>query len=118
MVHASWNAAQTCTAWAGGRLPTEAEWELPARGGLQDAPFPWGDAQPDDQDVLPCNISQGRFPDLNTGADGHMAKAPARSFGPNGYGLFNMVGKVWEWTADTFRIASPKNAMSWTGCAA
>ncbi|MFC3614133.1 formylglycine-generating enzyme family protein [Lutimaribacter marinistellae] len=106
VVHVSWHDARAYAAWVGGRLPTEAEWEHAARGGLEDVRFPWGDREPDDRQFLPCNIFQGRFPDTNTGADGHVATAPARSFGSNGYGLYNMCGNVWEWTADTFRIRS------------
>jgi len=106
----SWNDARAFAAWAGGRLPTEAEWEHAARGGLGDVPYPWGTQEPDDAAFLPCNIWQGRFPERNTGADGYRATAPARSFAPNGYGLYHTVGNVWEWTADPFRIPSLKKA--------
>ena len=108
VVHVSWHDAAACARWAGGRLPTEAEWEHAARGGLGDARFPWGEAEPDDAGTFPCNIWQGRFPDRNTGADGWVATAPARSFEPNGYGLYNMAGNVWEWTADPWRVKSLK----------
>jgi formylglycine-generating enzyme len=108
VVHVSWHDASAYAAWVGGRLPTEAEWEHAARGGLGDVRFPWGDQEPDDTDFLPCNIWQGHFPRANTGADGYAATAPARSFSPNGYGLYNMVGNVWEWTSEPFRIASLK----------
>ena len=108
VVHVSWNDARDYAAWAGGRLPTEAEWEHAARGGLGDVRFPWGDAEPDDEAHFPCNIWQGRFPDVNTLADGYATTAPARSFAPNGYGLWNMVGNVWEWCADPFRIRSQR----------
>lgn len=106
VVHVSWNDARAYAAWAGGRLPTEAEWEHAARGGLGDVRFPWGDREPDDQSFFPCNIWQGRFPDSNLGLDGYMATAPARAFEPNGYGLFNMVGNVWEWTSEPFKTRS------------
>jgi formylglycine-generating enzyme required for sulfatase activity len=108
VVHISWNDAQDYAKWAGGRLPTEAEWEHAARGGLGEVKFPWGDQEPDDDKFQPCNIWQGRFPDVNTAKDGYAATAPARSFAPNGYGLYNMCGNIWEWTADPFRIKSLK----------
>lgn len=108
VVHVSWNDAQAYAQWVGGRLPTEAEWEHAARGGLGDVKFPWGDHEPDDAEYLPCNIWQGSFPNNNTCADGFDATAPARSFEPNGYGLFNSVGNVWEWTADAYTIKSLK----------
>lgn len=110
-VHISWNDAQAYATWAGGRLPTEAEWEHAARGGLGEVKFPWGDQEPNDDDFQPCNIWQGRFPDLNSAKDGYAATAPARSFEPNGYGLYNMCGNVWEWTADSFRIKSLKKSV-------
>jgi len=110
VVQVSWNDARAYAAWAGGRLPTEAEWEHAARGGLGDVRFPWGDAEPDDQDAQYCNIWQGRFPHHNTAADGWAATAPAKSFEPNGFGLYNMVGNVWEWTAAPFRVKSLKKS--------
>jgi formylglycine-generating enzyme required for sulfatase activity len=106
VVHISWNDARTFAAWAGGRLPTEAEWEHAARGGLGDVRFPWGNVEPDDASFQPCNIWQGKFPALNTGRDGYLATAPAMSFQPNGYGLYNMCGNVWEWTSEPFLIRS------------
>ncbi|MFV0244693.1 MAG: formylglycine-generating enzyme family protein [Qingshengfaniella sp.] len=105
VVQVSWKDARAFAAWAGGRLPSEAEWEHAARGGLDDPRFPWGEAEPDDTRIF-CNIWQGRFPEENTLADGYMGTAPARSFDPNGAGLFNMMGNVWEWCADSFRIRS------------
>lgn len=108
VVHVSWNDAVAFAAWAGGRLPSEVEWEHAARGGLAGAIYPWGEDEPDDEQVMPCNIWQGQFPMRNTAADGHVGLAPARSFQPNGYGLFNMSGNCWEWAADAFRIRSLK----------
>lgn len=108
VVQVSWTDAKAYAAWAGGRLPTEAEWEHAARGGLGDVRYPWGDKDPDDHDFQPCNIWQGRFPQHNSCKDGYAATAPAKSFEPNGYGLYNLVGNVWEWTADPFRIRSQK----------
>ncbi|MGP6088916.1 formylglycine-generating enzyme family protein [Antarctobacter jejuensis] len=111
VVHVSWNDAQVFARWAGGRLPTEAEWEHAARGGLGDVRFPWGDQEPDDTDFFPCNIWQGQFPDVNLKLDGWMATAPARSFEPNGYGLYHMVGNVWQYTAQPFKVRSLKKAV-------
>lgn len=107
VAHVSWADARAFAAWAGGRLPTEAEWEHAARGGLPGDPrFPWGEQEPDETDFLPCNIWQGRFPDLDSGADGWRGTSPVGAFAPNGAGLWDMAGNVWEWTADPFRIRS------------
>lgn len=106
--HVSWHDAKAYAKWAGGRLPTEAEWEHAARGGLEDVRFPWGSALPNDTDFFPCNIWQGNFPHQNTGGDGYIGTAPAISFEPNNVGLYNMVGNVWEWNADAFRVRSLK----------
>lgn len=110
VVQVSWTDACAYAAWAGGRLPTEAEWEHAARGGRGDARYPWGDKDPDDTSFQPCNIWQGRFPEQNNCTDGYETTSPAKSFAPNGYGLYNLVGNVWEWTADPFRIRSLKRA--------
>lgn len=110
VVHVSWNDACAYAAWAGGRLPTEAEWEHAARGGLGDVRFPWGDEEPNDIDYQPCNIWQGRFPHEDLGIDGYCGTAPARSFAPNGYGLYNMAGNVWEWTLEPFKVRSLKKS--------
>lgn len=112
VVQVTWNDAMAFAKWAGGRLPSEVEWEHAARGGLDDARFPWGDREPDDTEFFPCNIWQGRFPDIDLGRDGFASTAPARSFEPNGYGLYNMVGNVWEWTAEPFKVRSLKKSVA------
>lgn len=104
VVHVSWNDAKAFADWAGGRLPSEAEWEHAARGGQGDVLFPWGNQEPDDHHFQPCNIWQGQFPDLNSCADGYVATAPAQSFNANAYGLYNMCGNVWEWTSGRFKL--------------
>lgn len=108
VVQVSWQDAKDYAKWVGGRLPNEAEWEHAARGGLGDTPFPWGEAEPDDHSSFPCNIWQGQFPQNNAALDGYHTTAPARSFEPNGYGLYNMVGNVWEWTSEPYRVKSLK----------
>lgn len=110
VVHVTWNDATAFAKWAGGRLPSEPEWEHAARGGLGDVPYPWGDQDPDETGFFPCNIWQGRFPDHDLGRDGYQGTAPAQSFEPNGYGLYNMVGNVWEYTADPFKVRSLKKS--------
>jgi formylglycine-generating enzyme required for sulfatase activity len=100
VVHVSWNDAVAYSKWAGRRLPTEAEWEYAARGGLEGARYPWGDELIDGEWL--CNIWQGDFPRSNTEEDGYLTTAPVRTFQPNGYGLWQMVGNVWEWCADWF----------------
>lgn len=112
VVHISWNDAAAYADWVGGRLPTEAEWEHAARAGQGDVKFPWGDAEPNDTDFTPCNIWQGPFPKKNTAVDGFVTTAPARSFEPNPWGLYNLSGNVWEWTSDAFRVRSLKKAVT------
>jgi formylglycine-generating enzyme len=104
VVHVSWNDAQAFAAWAGKRLPTEAEWEYAARGGLVQKRFPWGDdLEPEGRHLM--NVWQGVFPRQNSEADGHYGPAPAKSYKANGHGLYQMTGNVWEWCWDWFDAA-------------
>ena len=112
VVHISWNDAMAFAKWAKGRLPTESEWEHAARGGLGDVLFPWGGHEPNDTDSFPCNIWQGQFPETDLGRDGYAGTAPSLSFEPNGYGLYNMVGNVWEWTSQSFKVKSLKKSVA------
>jgi formylglycine-generating enzyme required for sulfatase activity len=105
-IHLSWNVAMAFCAWSGTRLPTEAEWEYAARGGLDQKRFPWGD------DLLTggkhrCNIWQGAFPERNSKADGHLGTAPVDAYQPNGFGLYNVAGNVWEWCAAWWGVDHP-----------
>ena len=101
VTHVSWDDANAYCEWAGLRLPTEAEWEFAARGGIGGAQFPWGDElEPDGRQMM--NVFQGEFPARNTREDGWAGTSPVGSFEPNGYGLFDTTGNVWEWCADRF----------------
>jgi formylglycine-generating enzyme required for sulfatase activity len=101
VVHVSWLDARAYCRWAGGRLPDEVEWEYAARGELEGARFPWGDELTPGGEHL-MNVFQGRFPAHDTGEDGFAGTAPVDAFPPNGHGLHNMTGNVWEWCGNRF----------------
>jgi formylglycine-generating enzyme required for sulfatase activity len=106
VVHVAYQDAQAYAAWAGKSLPTEAEWEYAARGGLDQAEFAWGDEfTPGGRQM--ANTWQGAFPFQNTRQDGYERTSPVTAFSPNGYGLYDMIGNVWEWTTDFY---APKHA--------
>ena len=106
VVHVAYPDAVAFARWAGMRLPSEAEWEYAARGGLEGAEFAWGDR--DCQEKMPrANTWQGMFPYENTELDGWTRTSPVGFYAPNGYGLYDMIGNVWEWTSTRYREAPP-----------
>lgn len=107
VVHVSFNDALAYCESVGARLPTEAEWEFAARGGLEGKAFPWGDElEPEGEHRM--NVWQGAFPAENSRADGFYGTCPVDAFAPNGYGLHNATGNVWEWTADLLTPGGPR----------
>ncbi|MYF83015.1 MAG: formylglycine-generating enzyme family protein [Acidimicrobiia bacterium] len=106
VVHVAYPDAVAFARWAGMRLPSETQWEYAARGGLEGAEFAWGDE--DVQDTAPrANTWQGGFPYENTELDGWTRTSPAGSYAPNGFGLYDMIGYVWEWTSTRYREGPP-----------
>jgi formylglycine-generating enzyme required for sulfatase activity len=103
VVHISWFDAMAYAKWAGKRLPTEAEWEFAARGGLSAKTYVWGD-KPFSEEKPQCNCWQGEFPWKNTAKDGYRRTSPVKAFPPNGYGLYDMAGNVWQWCGDWYQV--------------
>lgn len=115
VVHVSWNDAAAYAAWAGKQLPTEAQWEYAARGGLVQRLYPWGDeltpADPATGRLRHrCNIWQGEFPGVNTAEDGFRFTCPVDAYPPNGFGIYSITGNAWEWCSDWFSTAFPAEA--------
>lgn len=102
VVHVSWDDASAYARWAGKRLPTEAQWEFAARGGLDSQPYVWGSEPPGEGSKWRANTWQGEFPNKNSADDGFTRTSPVKTFAPNGYGLYDMAGNVWEWCRDWY----------------
>jgi formylglycine-generating enzyme required for sulfatase activity len=110
VVHVCYSDAQAYARWAGKELPTEAEWEFAARGGLEGATYAWGEEfMPEGR--LMANTWQGEFPWQNRVEDGYEGTSPVGVFPPNGYGLYDVAGNVWEWTTDWYYPSHPKEAL-------
>lgn len=110
VVHMSWYDALAYVTWAGLRLPREAEWERAARGGLVNMKFPWGNRLVPESGFA-MNTWQGDFPHYNTAEDGFVGTAPVEAYAPNGYGMYNMTGNVWEWVQDRYGPRAPAGTL-------
>ena len=113
VTHVAYEDAHAYAQWAGKQLPTEAQWEYAARGGLDGATYAWGDQFAPDAAMM-ANTWQGEFPWQNLLTDGYEGTSPVGSFPPNGYGLYDMTGNVWEWTSDYYSV--PHAAEAGSGC--
>jgi len=111
VVHVAYEDAEAYAEWAGKELPTEAEWECAARGGLEGAAFSWGDEDSPNGEPM-ANTWQGEFPWQNLALDGFEGSSPVGRFPPNGYGLYDMCGNVWEWTSDRFALRDSNEVAS------
>ncbi|MFB2837335.1 formylglycine-generating enzyme family protein [Floridanema evergladense] len=111
VVHIAYEDAVAYAKWAGKSIPTEAQWEYAARGGLDGATYAWGDRY----SATKANTWQGIFPFFNTKEDGHIGIAPVGSFEPNGYGLYDITGNVWEWTSDWYHVGHKSHQSNPTG---
>lgn len=111
VVHIAHEDAEAYARWAGKELPTEAEWEFAARGGLEGATYAWGDEFAPKGKMM-ANTWQGRFPWENLRADRHEGTSPVKAYPPNGYSLYDATGNVWEWTSDYFSTRSPDEPQS------
>jgi formylglycine-generating enzyme len=115
VVHVAWADVVAYARWAGKQIPTEAEWELAARGGIDGAEFAWGD-ELNPEGRWMANTWQGEFPAQNTGDDGYERTSPVGAFPPNDYGLYDMIGNVWEWTSDWYAAGPHGHAVDVPAC--